>query len=79
MQIIDGKRIAAQVRAEVKERTEEMAKEFGVRPGLAVVVVGTRPDSQTYVRNKVQASKECGLLSLKHEMQEVRALCVSNV
>ena len=79
MQIIDGKHIAAQVRAEVKERTEEMAKQLGVRPGLAVVIVGTRPDSQTYVRNKVKASEECGLLSFKHELQEVRALCVSTV
>ena len=44
--IIDGKSIAAEVRAEVREDALAIARDFGVQPGLAVVIVGTRPDSQ---------------------------------
>lgn len=55
---IDGKAIAAEVRAEVKELSKKLWQEHAVRPGLAVVLVGENKDSQTYVRNKKKAAAE---------------------
>mmetsp|Transcript_56929 Transcript_56929/g.117714 ORF Transcript_56929/g.117714 Transcript_56929/m.117714 type:complete len:547 (-) Transcript_56929:196-1836(-) len=57
---IDGKAIAAQVRAEVKEYAAQLKAECGVTPGLAVILVGSRKDSQSYVRNKKKAADEVG-------------------
>eukprot|EP00434_Breviolum_minutum_P000854 symbB.v1.2.000752.t1/scaffold36.1/size400579/24 len=58
--LIDGKAIAALVRAEVKEMTEEFKTQSGVTPGLAMLLVGERPDSQSYVKNKKKAATEVG-------------------
>jgi 5,10-methylene-tetrahydrofolate dehydrogenase/methenyl tetrahydrofolate cyclohydrolase len=55
---IDGKAIAGDVRAEVKEEAERLEKEHGVKPGLAVILVGSRKDSETYVRNKKKSAAE---------------------
>ena len=52
---IDGKAISAQIRAELKQETAELVARTGVTPGLAVVLVGTDPASQVYVRNKRRA------------------------
>lgn len=64
MKIIDGKAIAAKIRAELKEKIAESGKEIG----LAVVIAGEDPASQIYVRNKVKACEEVGIVS------KVRAL-----
>jgi methylenetetrahydrofolate dehydrogenase (NADP+)/methenyltetrahydrofolate cyclohydrolase len=61
--LIDGKAIAASVRAEVKEKVGEFTARTGVRPGLTVVLVGEDPASQVYVRNKGKASTEAGFHS----------------
>jgi methylenetetrahydrofolate dehydrogenase (NADP+)/methenyltetrahydrofolate cyclohydrolase len=61
--LIDGKAIAASVRAGVKERVEELIARTGIRPGLTVVLVGEDPASQVYVRNKGKAASEAGILS----------------
>ena len=61
--LIDGKAIAASVRAAVKERVEELVARTGVPPGLTVVLVGEDPASQVYVRNKGKAASEAGFLS----------------
>ena len=53
--IIDGKAVAAEMRAECRERTRQLSERFGVVPGLAVVLVGENPASLVYVRNKVRA------------------------
>ena len=63
-QIIDGKAIAQQVRAEWKVRADAL-KARGVTPGLAAVIVGNDPASKVYVANKVKACAELGLYS-KH-------------
>ena len=68
--LLDGKAMAQEVRAEVKARAEELLKKHGVSPGLAVVIVGCRPDSMTYVRNKVKACDDSSIRSLKHELAE---------
>ncbi|HAM33795.1 MAG TPA: bifunctional methylenetetrahydrofolate dehydrogenase/methenyltetrahydrofolate cyclohydrolase FolD [Deltaproteobacteria bacterium] len=61
--LIDGKAIAAAVRARVKENIAEFTGRTGVRPGLTVVLVGEDPASQVYVRNKGKAADEAGFLS----------------
>ncbi len=50
--VMDGKAVAAKVRAEVAIRAREFARKFGRRPGLAVVQVGQDAASSVYVRNK---------------------------
>lgn len=61
--LIDGKAIAASVRAEVREKVAGFTARTGIRPGLTVVLVGEDPASQVYVRNKGKASTEAGFLS----------------
>jgi len=60
--IIDGKSLAAQVRAGVREKVGMLAGR-GIRPGLAVVLAGDDPASKVYVRNKTRACEEVGLRS----------------
>ncbi len=57
--ILDGKAIARAVRDDVRQRAERLIS-AGIRPGLAVVLVGEDPASQVYVRNKDRAAKEAG-------------------
>lgn len=63
MILIDGKAIASEIRSEVKVRSQALEKEFGVAPGLAVVLIGEDPASQVYVRNKIKACEETGIRS----------------
>jgi methylenetetrahydrofolate dehydrogenase (NADP+)/methenyltetrahydrofolate cyclohydrolase len=64
--IIDGKAIAARVRAEVAEQVKAIAAKTGTPPGLALVRVGEDPASVIYVRGKVKACHEAGLGSFEH-------------
>jgi len=64
--IIDGKSLAAAVRAAARPQVERLAKR-GVQPGLAVMLAGDNPASRVYVRNKVRACEETGLRSEMHE------------
>ena len=61
--LINGKEIAAQVKAEVAKDAEQLAEKFGATPGLAVVIVGDDPASKIYVRNKKKACEEVGFYS----------------
>ena len=67
--ILDGSRMAAEIRAEVAAEVKAMAAS-GVRPGLAVVLVGHNPASEVYVRGKVKSSEEVGIYSEKHTPPE---------
>lgn len=67
--ILDGTKIAAQIRGEVGEEVRQLTAE-GLRPGLAVVLVGHNPASEIYVRGKIKASEELGILSEKHSPPE---------
>ncbi len=60
--ILDGTRIAGEIRAEIAAEVKAMSA-AGVRPGLAVVLVGNNPASHVYVRGKVKASGEVGIYS----------------
>ena len=62
--ILDGNKIAAQVRREVAEEAQRMTA-TGLRPGLAVILAGNNPASEIYVRNKVKACAELGIYSEK--------------
>ena len=62
--ILDGNKIAAEIRAEVASKVKEMAA-VGLRPGLAVVLVGHNPASEIYVRGKVKSSEEVGIYGEK--------------
>jgi methylenetetrahydrofolate dehydrogenase (NADP+)/methenyltetrahydrofolate cyclohydrolase len=64
--IIDGKALAAQVRAALKSVVAALA-ERGARPGLAAILAGDDPASRVYVRNKVRACEETGVRSELHE------------
>ncbi len=66
MKLIDGKALAAELRAHLKERIEGMKR----KPGLAVVIVGQNPASQIYVRNKIKACAELGVVSYAYELPE---------
>jgi len=68
--IIDGKIISASARASIAERTAAFEAKTGVKPGLAVVIVGSDPASQVYVRNKKKGCEEVGFYSEVHEMPE---------
>jgi methylenetetrahydrofolate dehydrogenase (NADP+)/methenyltetrahydrofolate cyclohydrolase len=65
--IIDGKQIAAQVRAEVAEKVKRLTA-AGRQPGLTVVRVGDDPASAIYVRGKRKASEEVGIRSVEHHL-----------
>ena len=66
--IIDGKAISAQMRAEIKEQTAQFVAKHGIRPGLAVIIVGDNAASQVYVRNKRRACEEVGFYSEAYEL-----------
>ena len=63
--LLDGTKIAAEIRAEVAAEVKSMAA-AGIRPGLAVVLVGHNPASEIYVRGKVKSSEEVGIYSEQH-------------
>ena len=67
--ILDGTKIAGEIRAEVATQVRDLASS-GVRPGLAVVLVGHNPASEVYVRGKVKSSQEVGLHSEQYTPSE---------
>ncbi len=67
-EIIDGKAVAARVRAEVAQEAQLLKERYGRPPGLAVVLVGDDPASAIYVRNKERAASEAGFHSEVHRM-----------
>ena len=67
MQIIDGKKVSAEVKAQVAKETEEL-KQQGITPGLAVVIVGDDPASRVYVNNKKKACEVVGFKSEEYAL-----------
>jgi methylenetetrahydrofolate dehydrogenase (NADP+) / methenyltetrahydrofolate cyclohydrolase len=66
--VLDGKAVAAKVRAEACTRASLFAAKYGRRPGLAVVQVGEDPASTVYVRNKRRSCVETGIESFAHDL-----------
>ncbi|MFN8683395.1 bifunctional methylenetetrahydrofolate dehydrogenase/methenyltetrahydrofolate cyclohydrolase FolD [Paracoccus sp. P2] len=65
---IDGKGFAAEVRARVAEHVTRLKADYGITPGLAVVLVGEDPASQVYVRNKGIQTREAGMVSFEYRL-----------
>ena len=65
--LIDGKAVSARVLEETAAASQDLARR-GVRPGLAVVLVGEDPASQVYVRSKGKAAEACGFHSVQHTL-----------
>ena len=65
---IDGKAVAEQVIASVKQAAARLVSEAGVTPGIAVVIVGSHPASQVYVASKSKRAKESGFRSVQHTL-----------
>ena len=70
MQIIDGKKLAKEIRDDIAKEVERLKKERDITPGLAVILVGDDPASHAYVKMKAKACKEAGIYSITHEMPE---------
>lgn len=66
--IIDGKAIAADVRAKIAQAVSTMQSQHNVQPALAVVLVGDDPASHVYVRNKGIATEKAGMKSIEHRL-----------
>jgi methylenetetrahydrofolate dehydrogenase (NADP+) / methenyltetrahydrofolate cyclohydrolase len=68
--IINGKEIAATMRLDIAEKVDDIKRNFNVDPTLAVILVGSDPASEVYVRNKEKAAQEVGMNSLHFNMPE---------
>ena len=68
VRIIDGKAVAAAVIEKVKAARDQLLGELGIKPGLAVVLVGEDPASAVYVRSKSRTAAECGFHSVQHTL-----------
>lgn len=69
-EIIDGKALAREMRADIKEKIAKYKEESGREIGLAVVLVGEDPASQVYVRNKIKACEEVGIKSYAYYLDK---------
>jgi len=65
---IDGKAKAAELTEKIREETAALTRDHGIKPGLAVVIIGEDPASQVYVRNKKRTAEACGFHSLQHSL-----------
>jgi methylenetetrahydrofolate dehydrogenase (NADP+)/methenyltetrahydrofolate cyclohydrolase len=65
---IDGKAKAAELSEKITEETAALWRDHGIKPGLAVVIIGEDPASQVYVRNKKRTAEACGFLSVRHSL-----------
>lgn len=70
MQLLDGKKLSAKIKENLKNEISEFVSKTGTTPGLAVLLVGNDPASHTYVAMKAKACKEVGLYSIVHEMPD---------
>ncbi|XP_010278897.1 PREDICTED: bifunctional protein FolD 1, mitochondrial isoform X2 [Nelumbo nucifera] len=68
--LIDGRLMAEEIRSGIASEIKRMRDATGKVPGLAVILVGNRKDSQTYVRNKIKACEEVGITSLMAELPD---------
>lgn len=66
-QLIDGKALSKRLREAFRLRVESLVEQ-GIKPGLAVVLVGDNPASRVYVGNKIKACAECGVASFHHQL-----------
>ena len=70
MAIIDGKKISAETREQIALDAQKLMAETGIRPGLAVVIVGDDPASHVYVKNKKKGCEQVGFYSEEYALPE---------
>lgn len=70
-QLLDGKQVAKQIRAEIAEECQAFVNQGGPVPCLAAILVGDDPASQVYVRNKERACEQAGIASRVHRLKAV--------
>ena len=68
--ILDGKSVSQRVKNALKDETEKFVEKYGIKPGLAVVIVGDDPASRVYVNSKKKACAEIGYYSEEHALPE---------
>jgi methylenetetrahydrofolate dehydrogenase (NADP+)/methenyltetrahydrofolate cyclohydrolase len=68
--ILDGKKLSEEIKNELVEEVIRFEKENGIKPGLAVIMVGENPASQIYVRNKIKACDQVGIKSISINMDD---------
>src|SRR4051794_22317004 len=68
--IIDGKAIAAELRVKVAGEVKRLTTQHGITPGLAVVLAGNNPASESYVGSKAKATVETGMKSFDHRLPD---------
>ena len=68
--LIDGKAIAAELRAKVAAEVKRLSTQHGVTAGLAVVLAGNNPASESYIGSKAKATKEAGMMSFDHRLPD---------
>ena len=61
--LINGNKISADIKNEIKQEVEELVRTKGLKPGLAVILVGENPASKVYVANKQKGCDEVGFTS----------------
>ena len=66
--ILDGKKVSADIKAELADEIKKLQEKRNITPGLAVVLVGEDPASQVYVNMKEKTCKALGIVSHKHEL-----------
>ena len=67
---ISGKEVSTSIRAKIKEEAQKLRDDYGIQPGLAVILVGNDPASQIYVRNKQKACEEVGFHAFEYRLNE---------
>src|SRR5438874_5113390 len=67
--LLDGKKLAQTMQAEIAAAAAVFTQKYGLRPGLAAVLVGDNPASRVYVRNKRKACQQAGFESWLHELR----------
>jgi len=67
-EIIDGKKIAEEIKREVQEESAQLKSRYGITPGLAFILVGENPASESYIRSKEKACAESGFYSITERM-----------
>lgn len=68
--ILDGKKIAEEIKREIKAETDKLKSQYGIIPGLAFILVGNNPASESYVKMKNKACNEIGFFSITEKLPD---------
>ncbi|RCL03975.1 MAG: methylenetetrahydrofolate dehydrogenase (NADP+) [Candidatus Tokpelaia sp. JSC189] len=69
VEVINGKKLAEEITGKIKAETARLLETHGIRPGLAVIIIGDDPASQIYVASKNREAERCGFFSITHQLE----------